>query len=119
MHNAQDVSAAQSRILECLGEHVRAAVGTDGLEALVQKADRVEARAGGDVEDGAYVASLELVDEEAAFAFCPLLPVDEFVPLLNEADDVLLRVVVGVPNVDRVVAELLLGNDTGTGLQPV
>jgi hypothetical protein len=87
---------------------VWAAVSAHSLEAFFEQAHRVEAGAGGDVENGADVPCLQLVDEEPTFTQCTSLPVDQLVPLLDEAGDVLLRVVVGVAYLDRVVAEFLM-----------
>src|SRR5690606_25506018 len=72
--------------------------------------DRMEPDAGGDVEDLLDASCSELVDEEAAFALVAPLPVNEFVPLLHEAADVLLGVVVGVANLERIVPEFLALN---------
>jgi hypothetical protein len=71
----------------------------------------VEPGTGGHVEHGLDTACPQLVDEEAAFALIPPLPVDELVPLLDEVVDVLLGVVVGFADLDRIAAELLPLNE--------
>ncbi|GAA3764674.1 hypothetical protein GCM10022402_47360 [Salinactinospora qingdaonensis] len=58
----------------------------------------METGPGGDVKDLLDAPGLELIDEEAAFAFVTALPVDQLVPLVDEPCDVFLGVVIGVTN---------------------
>src|SRR5690606_16749656 len=109
VHDPEDVTAALPGVLEGLGEHLGAAVGADRLEALLEQSHRVETGSRGDVQHLAHTTGLQLVDEEASLALGSTLPVDELVPLLDETGDVLLRVVIGVSNLEWIVTELLLG----------
>jgi len=67
----------------------------------------MEPGAGGDVEHPLRAALLEQLDEEVALAFVAGVPVDEFVPFLDELRDVFLLVVIRLPDFDGVVAEVL------------
>ena len=107
LHHPQHVATEDSTVLERLGEHVRAAVGADHVEARFEQPHRVVTRTGGDIEHLADAPGLQLVDEERALAPRAALPVDELIPLLHEASDVLLDVVIGFPHLGRAVAEVL------------
>src|SRR5690606_29808948 len=107
VHHTQDVTAVGQAVGERTGQHLRAAVRTDRLEPFLQQPYRVEPGAGGHVEYLADAAGLQLVDEEAALAFRPPLPVDQFVPLLDETGHVLGDVMVGLAYLKRPVPEVL------------
>ena len=108
LDHTQDVAAELHAVVEGLGQHLGAAVGgDDGVEAFLEQADRVETGAGRDVEDALHATLAELLDEELALALVARPPVDELVPLVDEAWHVLLRVVIGVPDLEWLVSEFL------------
>jgi len=61
----------------------------------------------GHVQDSLGAPLLEQPDEEIALALVAGVPVDQFVPLVDELLDVLLLVVVGFTDLDGIVAEIL------------
>src|SRR5690606_42161906 len=97
-------------------QHLGAAVDAGGVEAGLEQSHRVEAGAGRGVEDRLHTVLAQQVDEEAALALVPTLPVDELVPLVDEALVVLLGVVVALPDRQRVGTERLVGMRVGPAL---
>lgn len=67
-------------IFEGLGQHFRRTVDGEDVKPGFHELDGMEASAGSDVEHTLLAARFEYVDEEAAFAFRPLISVDQFVP---------------------------------------
>nr|WP_231568293.1 hypothetical protein [Novosphingobium malaysiense] len=67
----------------------------------------MKAGAGSYIEHGVLATRLEHVDEKAAFAFGALLPIDEFVPLLDKAADVFGYVFVRFPDGDGILPVVL------------
>lgn len=58
----------------------------------------MEAGARGDIEHALLAPRLEYIDEEAAFTFGALVPIDEFVPLVYEPSNILCRIFIRLPN---------------------
>jgi hypothetical protein len=64
---------------------------------------------GRNVEDPLGAALLEQFDEEIAFALVARVPIDQFVPLVDETLDVFLLVMVGIADLQRILAVVLFG----------
>ena len=59
-------------------------LGARYVEPGPQQLNGMEPRAGGDIENFLFSARLEDIDEELAFAFGTRLPVNQFIPFLDE-----------------------------------
>jgi hypothetical protein len=94
-------------VRERLGQHLARAVGAGDVEAGLGQPHGVKAGAGRDVEDGLLAAGAQHVDEELALALGPAFPVDQLVPLLDEALDVFADIFVGLAHGERIVAIIL------------
>ena len=102
-------------VVEGLGQHGGVAVDAGDLEAGVQQLHRVEAGTSGDVQHLGLAARLEQLDEEAPLALGPGLPIDELVPFLHEALDVLGLVVRGFAHCGGAPPEILLDGPQDPG----
>src|SRR5690606_17656355 len=60
------------------------------------------------IEDRLLAAPTQLINKELPFALRPRFPINEFIPLFNEALDVLLLVVLRVAIFDWIARVLLL-----------
>jgi hypothetical protein len=69
----------------------------------------MESGAGRHVQDALGAALLEQAHEEITFGFVATVPIDQFVPLVDELFDVFFLVMVRVTNLDRIAAEILRG----------
>ena len=96
--------ALPSGVLEGLSQHFGAAVDAGDVEAGLQKPNGVEPGSGGHVQHPLDAAFLQDVDEEIPFTGGSGLPVDELVPLPDEAVDVFALVLVGLPLGNGIVA---------------
>jgi hypothetical protein len=67
----------------------------------------VETGSGGHVEHALGAPLLELPDEEIAFTLVAGVPVDQFIPLVDESFDVFLLIVIGIADLYRVAPEFL------------
>ena len=98
-------------VLEGLSEHFGAAVHAGDVEPRLEEPDGMETRPGGHVQHTLDAALLQDVDEKIPFAGGSGVPVDELVPLPDEAVDIFALVLVGLPLGDGVVAiQLFLGH---------
>src|SRR5690606_32417612 len=93
MDRPQDV-AARASVCERLGEHLHGSVKARHLETSFYQANRVKPGSGCDIQNLARTAAAQLTDKELAFAFLTGLPVDELVPFVHKALDVLRAIVV-------------------------
>ena len=62
---------------------------------------------GSNIQNTLGAALLEQLDEEITFALVTRIPVDELIPLVDEALDVFLLVMISIPDVNRIPAEIL------------
>ncbi|MEZ5734997.1 MAG: hypothetical protein R3E09_04190 [Novosphingobium sp.] len=89
-------------VLEGLGKHFGRAVGRENIETGLQQLDGMEAGSGGDVQDRFLAAGLQDIDEKAAFAFGPLLPIDKFIPLFDKSTDIFGDIFISIPDRNRI-----------------
>ena len=115
VHRAQNVAAVPG-IVEGLGEHFRATVGTGDFETRFQQLHGMEAGAGRDIQDLFCAVLLERADEEIAFGLRASVPVDQLVPFFDEGVHVLLFVLVCITDTERVVAVVLLNGSVFHGV---
>src|SRR2546423_5466657 len=107
LDNAQDVAVGPP-VLECLGEHLRAAVRADYVETCLEQPHRVISGPGGDIQHLADAPDLQLIDEEGTLAARAAPPVDELIPLLDETGGVLRDVVIRFASSGGLVTDILL-----------
>jgi len=62
---------------------------------------------GCDIKHPLCAALLEHLDEEITFALVARIPIDELVPLINKALDIFLLIMVRIPDINRIGAEIL------------
>src|SRR5690606_7774452 len=99
-------------VLEGLRQHRCIAVDARDIEACFGQPDRVKPGSAGDIENLVLAARFQHVDEELAFAFRARIPVDQFVPLLDEAFYIFGAVVAGLAHAERIVAiKLVAGGE--------
>jgi len=67
----------------------------------------MKTRTSGNVQHPLRPTLFELLDEKIALTLITGIPIDQFVPLVDETLDVLLLVMIGIPNFYRISTELL------------
>src|SRR6056297_172702 len=107
MHGAQNVPAIPS-IFKGSRQHLGAAVGTDDLEPGFQQTHRMKTGARCHVEHLASSMSLQSLDEEIALGFGTRVPVDQFIPLVDEPFNIFLGIIVGLATTNRIFTKVLL-----------
>jgi hypothetical protein len=96
-------------IVKSFGEHFGRAVDGGDVETGLEELNGVKPRASGDVENALFVTCFQNIDEKAAFTSRALIPIDEFIPLLDKTPDIFRDICIGLPNLGRIIAVVLLG----------
>src|SRR5699024_4473931 len=106
LHGLQYV-AALAGILECLAEHLRAAIHAGHVETGAHQLHGVEASTAGGVDHWSATVTFQYVDEEVAFAGRASVPIDQFIPALHEVVDIFVLVMIGFADFGWGFAEIL------------
>jgi hypothetical protein len=67
----------------------------------------MESGSGSHIQHAFGTALSEQLDEEVALAFVARIPIDQLVPLVDEAFDILLLIMVRIADFDRISPEIL------------
>jgi len=67
----------------------------------------VEPGPGRDIENFLLATRFQNIDKKLAFAFRPGFPIDQFIPLIDKALDIFVRVMSCLENRERILAEIL------------
>jgi hypothetical protein len=102
-------------VFERLGQHLGTAVGAQDLKALLQQTGRVKTGTRGDVEDLFGPTRLELFDKKSPLAVGAAVPVDQLIPFVHKAVNVLLLIMLGTTHLYGIFSKTLFLS--GTHLQ--
>ncbi len=106
--NSLEHQAPPHAVIECFSQHSRRAISRGDIEARFHETHRVKAGTCRHIQHTRLASSTQNLNEELLLASSSRVPVDQFVPLLDEALDVFDPVQVRLSVFERIVAVGLL-----------